>query len=210
MKRIMILLSLLALVVVGCAEQAASPSESASESEATTEASPSEEASEEPSEDDTAGAEPSLGEGAGDLDAILPDEVGGLTIEYQHTTGEDVMGSEGTTPEAQEFFDRVGADEDDLSSAFGFGVDPESGNVLTIIAFQVSGADEDELRTEFLATLAEEGDTVTEEQTVGGKSVVAFGEESASQGYVYVNGDVVFIVGGEPISLAEEALGLLP
>jgi hypothetical protein len=207
LNRIMILLALLALVVVGCAEQAASPS--ASES-ATSEATPSEEPSEEPTEEESEAPQESLGEGAGDLDDVLPDEVGGVTIEYQHTSGEDVLGGEGSTPEAVEFFERVGAETSDISSAFGIGFDAESGAAVTIIAFRVEGADEGQLRTEFLATLAEEESTVTEEQTIGGKSVVAFGEAEASQGYVYVNDDVVFVVGGEPLTLAEEALGLLP
>jgi hypothetical protein len=205
LNRIFVLLALLVLVAAGCASGTAPSEEPTATQEPTSEPTPTE--SEEPS------AEPaeSLGAGAGELDDILPDEVAGLEIEYQHASGEGVIGAEGVTPEAQAFFDRIGAEASDLSSAFGFAFDQESGNVISIVAFRVAGADEDQLRTEFLATMTAEGDAVGEEQTVAGKTVQAFGGDAeGGEGYIYVNDDVVFVVGGQPTSIAEEALAALP
>ncbi len=204
MNRIAILIALLVLVVAGCASGDPAATDEASEPTATEEPTP------EPTPEESDEPVASLAEGAGDLADVLPDEIAGIAIQYQHTTGADVIGSEGMTPEALAFFDRVGAEASDLSSAFGFAIDPESGSVISIVAFRVAGADEGRLRTEFLATMAEAGDTVSEEETVGGKTVQAFGDTDSAQGYVYVKDDVVYIVGGEPISIAEEALAALP
>jgi hypothetical protein len=208
--RITILLALLVFVVAACTTAEVSTSDEASEPTASAEATP--EPTPEESDEPTDEAEPSLSEGAGDLDDVLPDEVGGLTIEYQHSSGADVIGAEGVTPEAQAFFDRVGADPSDLSSAFGFAFDAAgSGSGISIVAFRVEGADEGTLRTEFLATMTEAGDTLGREQTMGGKTVQVFGSDPASpDGYIYVHDDTVFIVGGEPASLVEEALAALP
>ena len=209
MKRITILPALLLLVAAGCAGGTGSSEEPSTEPTATEEATP--EPSPTESEEATDQPGPSLSEGAGDLDDVLPDEVAGIVIDYQHASGEEVIGAEGVTPEAQAFFDRVGAEASDLSSAIGFAVDPESGSAISIVAFRVEGADESQLRTEFLATMTAEGEDVGEEQTVGGKTVQAFGGEAAGgEGYVYVNDDIVFIVGGQPTSVAEEALAALP
>jgi hypothetical protein len=199
--------ALLAIIAIlaACSDQSASVSPEASvtaEPTATATASPTQEATE--------GALPSLEEGAGDLADVLPAEVGGISIQYQSSSGAAVLGSEGMTPEAQAVFDRLGAEPSDLSSAFGFGVDQSAGSVISIVAFRVAGADEGQLREEFRATIEQEGNTVTE-QTLGGKDVFAFGTEGTdAPGYVYVSGDTVFIVAGQPVTLAEEALTDLP
>ena len=195
------LLVLLLIVVAGCS----STSSSAEESEpATPEPTPTETA--EGSDD----AEPSLGEGAGELAELLPEEVGGLVIEYEHTSGEDAFSSEGITPEAQAFLERVGAQPEDVASAFGFAFDAETETGVTILAFRVEGADESTLRTEFLSVMEESGTAVGEEMTVGGKTVHAMGEEGGTEGFLYAKDDVVFLVSGEPEELAEEALAALP
>jgi len=199
-----LLLTLVALFLAACSS---GQSDSSSAATATAEATEAPESEETPEPQSEATLEP----GAGDLDAVLPDEVGGITIEYESSSGAEVMGSEGMTPEAQEFFDRVGADVSDLSSAFGFGLDAEAGTGISIIAFRVAGADEGRLRDEFRSTIEDdETQTVTEEQ-VAGKSVLALSTEGGdASGYVYVKGDIVFIVGGSPMSLVEEALSELP
>jgi hypothetical protein len=198
------LLAVIALLAA-CSGQSASPSAETSESP---EATPTPTVS--PTEEATVGAEPSLEAGAGELADVLPEEVGGIAIQYQSSSGAAVLGSEGMTPEAQAVFDRLGAEPSDLSSAFGFGVDQSSGSVISIVAFRVAGADEGQLRDEFRASLEQEGNTVTEE-TLGGKDVFVFGTEGTEvSGYVHVSGDTVFIVAGQPITLAEEALADLP
>lgn len=207
MKRITILLALLLLVAAGCASETGSSAE-ASEAAATEEPTPEPTPTEEPSEDP--GEVPSFAPGAGDLADLLPEEVGGLTLEYAHTSGAEVFDSTGTTPEAQAFLDRVGATPDNVSSAFGFSFDPDSQEGVSIVAFRVEGAGEEALRDGFLSVFEDQGSTIGEETTLGGKSVHQIGDLEATNGYLYVHDDVAYVVSGEPMALAEEALQLLP
>jgi hypothetical protein len=200
------LLAILAMLTA-CASETSTQTAQASEPQA---ASQTEVPTEEPTEEATTGAEPSMTEGAGDLAGVLPDEVGGVAIQYQSASGEAVLGAEGVTPEVQEFLDRLDTDPSQLSSAFGFGTDAAAGSVVTIAAFRVEGADEAQLRDEFRNTFEAEGNTVTE-TTVAGKDGFAFGTDAeASGGFFYVEGDTVFVVAGEPPDLAEEAISQLP
>jgi hypothetical protein len=194
--------SLVAIVIAACS---GSPS---TEDTPTEEPTPTPTPATEPSED---GSGPSFAPGAGDLDSILPDEVGGITLDYQFAEGQGVLGSEGVTPEVQDFLDGVGASMDDVRSAIGIGFDQASGGVISIFAIQVSGADEGALLDEFRQVLEADSENVTSEDNVGGKDVLAFGVAGeAANTYLYVRDDVVFMVGGSTAELSEEALSLLP
>jgi hypothetical protein len=193
--------ALIAFVIAACTA-GASPGD-----EPTEEPTPTPTPATEPSED---GSGPSFAPGAGDLDSILPDEVGGITLEYQFAEGPGVLGSEGITPEVQDFLDRVGADMDDVSSAIGIGID-EAGGIVSIFAIRVGGADSDSLRDEFRQVMEEDADSVFTEANVGGKDVLAFGTAGQeADGFMYVHDDVVFMVGASTPELSEEALSLLP
>lgn len=198
-----VLLVVLLIGATACGTPAAS--EPTATEEPTPEPTPTEEPSEEASE-----PLPSFEEGAGDLADMLPTEIAGLTIEYVHATGDQVVGSEDLPPAVQDFFDRTGATADDLSSAIGFAFDLESGIGFSILAFRVAGADEGELRTLFLETFETEGSVIGEEETVGGKTITPISDDGTVSGYVYVRDDVVFMVGGEPMTAVEEALEALP
>jgi hypothetical protein len=198
---------LLVALAAGCASPAESEVESQppATEEATPEPTPTDEPSEEP------GGEPSAEAGAGDLAALLPEEVGGLTIEYTSASGEDVFTSEGAAPPAADaFLEELGADPADVSSAFGFAFDATSGEGISIVAFRVEGADEGALRNAFVTAMESEGTLAGEETTVGGKSVLFMGDANATNGYLYVHDDVAYLVSGEPAELAEEALAALP
>jgi hypothetical protein len=195
--------ALIAILIAACSG-ASSPAEDTPTQEPTATPAPSVGASE-----DGSGA--SFAPGAGDLDSILPDEVGGITLEYQFAEGEGVLGSEGITPEVQDFLNRVGADTEDVSSAIGIGIDQASGGIISIFAIRVAGADEGSLRDEFRQVMEEDADSVFSEATLGGKEVMSFGTEGEEpDGYMYVHDDVVFMVGGSSPELTEEALSLLP
>ena len=198
-----LLLALLLLgIVTACTQTAASPTEE-----------PTDEATEEPTEEPTEGPDATipLEEGAGDLASVLPDEVGGITIEYTSASGEEAIGSEGMTPEARAFLESVDADASDISTAFGFGFDTEAGSGVSIVAFRIAGADEGRLRDEFRSVMEQEGTTFLEESSLAGKTVLAFGEaESEPEGFMYVKDDTVFVVGGSPPELVEEAIAGLP
>lgn len=194
--------SLLAILIAACS--ASSPAADTPTPEPT--ATPTTEAS-----GDGSGA--SFAPGAGDLDSILPDEVGGITLDYQFAEGQGVLGSEGVTPEVQDFLDQVGSDMDDVRSAIGIGINQESGGFISIFAIQVSGADEGSLRDEFRQVMEQDAEGTFTETSVAGKDVLAFSSGTAGEvpeGYMYVHDDVVFLIGGSTPELSEEALSLLP
>jgi hypothetical protein len=153
---------------------------------------------------------PSFDEGAGDLAAVLPTEVGGIPIEYESATGVEGMGE--MTPEEQAFIERLNIDPAQVSFAFGTGGDFTSPDGFIIIsATRVPGVDTNTLRQEFIAVIEEEGESTATEQTVGGKTVHAFGSaEEGDLAYLYVTGDIVFTVFSFPEDLAVEALAGLP
>jgi len=212
LKRITILLALLLLVAAGCASETGSSAE-ASDAAATEEATPEPTPTEEPSADETVGAIPSFDlNGDPELAARFPDTVGGEPINVQSFRGDTFMAGGGADPSFTAFLDSVGADLDDVSIAFGGAMSGES--FLTVAAFRVLGADEDQLETEFLAASQAEGDIEGLEQTsVGGKdvwsAVDATGAMPGAAMYIYVKDDTVYFLTGTE-EQAAEILAALP
>lgn len=212
MKRMTIVLALLLLVAAGCASETGSSAE-ASEAAATEEATPEPTPTEEPSADETVGAIPSFDlNGDPELAARFPDTVGGEPINVQSFRGDTFMAGGGADPSFTAFLDSVGADLDDVSIAFGGAMSGES--FLTVAAFRVLGADEDQLETEFLAASQAEGDIEGLDQTsVGGKdvwsAVDATGAMPGAAMYIYVKDDTVYFLTGTE-EQAAEILAALP
>ena len=212
MKRITILLALLLLVAAGCASETGSSAE-ASEAAATEEATPEPTPTEEPSADETVGAIPSFDlNGDPELAARFPDTVGGQPISVQSFRGDTFMAGGGADPSFTAFLDSVGAELDDVSIAFGGAMSGES--LLSVAAFRVLGANEDQLETEFLAATQAEGDIEGLAQTsVGGKDVWSGADTTgATPGlsmYIYVKDDTVYFLTGTE-EQAAEILAALP
>jgi hypothetical protein len=175
-------------------------------------ASPSEEATPKPTptaEASQGGTLPSLAPGAGELEGILPDEVGGITLTYQSVNGYGGDSGE-VTPELRDFFDRTGTRLEDVTVAVGVGFDQAAGGYLSIFATQVPGADEETLKDEFRKVL-ENADNVLTETTIAGKDVLAVATAGQDPyGIMYVHDDILFLVRGSTPELSEEALSLLP
>lgn len=207
MNRVRTIAALAALVIILAA---CGPTASSGSAEPSSQASIAESpASQAPAET------PANGNGGSELDAILPHEVDGIAIEYNFDSGAAAMGSEAVPPESQAIFDRLGADVNDVSTAFAIAVDPSSADpanprIITIVAFRVAGADEGQLRQEFRASMEQEGNVFTE-ANVGGKNVLAYRPEGAqADSYLYVKSDIVFLAGAYPVELAVEVLSALP
>jgi hypothetical protein len=150
--------------------------------------------------------------GNGDLAGILPDEIDGIPLTYQFQSGSDVLNGEGVTPEVQAALNRLGADIDDVSTAFGFGIDqadPANPRSVSIFAMRVAGADSDQLLEEFRTSMG--ADNALTETNVGGKTVLTLGSDAGTaEGYMYVTGDTVFMVAASPLELSAEILSALP
>lgn len=212
MKRITILLALLLLVAAGCASQTGSSAE-ASEAAPTEEPTPEPTPTEEPSADETVGAFPSFdANGDPELAARFPETVGGQPINVQSFRGDIFMAAGEPDPSFTAFLDSVGADLDDVSVAFGGAMSGES--LLSVAAFRVLGANEDELETEFLAASQADGDIEGLAQTsVGGKDVWSAADATGAMPglsmFIYVKDDTVYFLTGTE-EQAAEILAALP
>jgi hypothetical protein len=221
-RLILALVAILALALAACSSPgtSASSSASAAPSSASDEASPSEAASESESAEASASeiAIPSieLPSSAPELEAVLPDEVGGVQLQKLSMQGAEFMQGGQADEEFLDFLDRLGAEPDDVSVALAFGFDvnaPESGGV-SLFAFRVAGADTDKLTDELKTSLESEGDAADwSESNVGGKDVLvgeSTDEDSPGQVYLYGVGDIVFFIGTTSQDDAVEVLSQLP
>ena len=146
--------------------------------------------------------------GAGDhtdpeLEALLPDQVGGLPLIKTSRSGEDVL--EGSPPEGPLalMLTGVGAEASALSTATAFSADDEFG----IVAHRVEGVSAEELLQVFVEDM--EAFTATSEEEIAGKPVVGAPDGSF---YVYGSEEALFTIHANPpnASLVEEALSQLP
>ena len=141
-----------------------------------------------------------------DLEALLPDSIGGQVVVKQSLTGPDILSSGlGGSGTIDDLLGEVGASIDDVSVAIGV-----AANSVVVIAYQIDGVKADRIFDGFLTALPSGAGGDVSEQTVAGRSitrVVASGETT----YIYLAGDVLFIVGGTLTpELLEDAVRQLP
>jgi hypothetical protein len=211
LKRItLLLITLLAMVLAACAsEQAASPSASDSATSATETPEP---ASEEPAASDdplgSADAIPSFDlNGDPELAARFPDTVGGEPLQVQSMRGDTFASFGGQDPAFDAFLEAVDAELSDVSVAFGGAASADASSFLSVGAFRVLGASQDDLEREFLASFEGESElTGAERTTIGGKDVWTAvdpsGETDASV-VIYTKDDTVYFLTGTDDQLAE-------
>jgi hypothetical protein len=210
LKRISILLiAMLALIVSACANEAGS---SASPSEPVATQEPTPEPSESEAAEETVGAFPSFDlNGDPELAARFPDTVGGEPLSVQSFRGDVFMQAGGSDPSFDAFLESVGAELDDVSVAFGSSMSAES--PLTVGAFRILGANEDDLEREFIAASEENGDVSGMEQTsIGGKDVWSASDPSGTAGssvFIYTKDDTLYFLTGNEEQVAE-ILAALP
>lgn len=107
---------------------------------------------------------------APELEALIPDVIGGLPMQKFSVTGADFLS--GATPEQMaQFLADLGVTIDDISAAFGFGGTPE-GASASMVVFRAAGASGDRLVEVFIERSNEDRETplVWTATTVGGKS----------------------------------------
>jgi hypothetical protein len=193
---------LLAAAVAACSSGAASPTSTPGASSAAV-----------PSAAASVGAEPSLPSGAEDLEALIPDAVGGVTLQKLSMRGNEFANSGSATEEAQEFLNSLGVSPDDVSVAIGFGIAPDSGSGAAVFVFRAEGADSGQLLQAFKDATDAERDTPLEWEsvTIGGKQVErATDPEQDNRVYLYVTGDLLVFVATTEEDDAAEVLGGMP
>lgn len=139
-----------------------------------------------------------------ELEALLPDEVGGELVIKNSFSGSAVFNSGvAATESIEDLLAEVGATIDDVSVAIGF-----TGTGLAVIAYQIDGVSADRVFDGFLTALPSGGGM--SQRTVAGRSITEVGV-GAETTYIYLAGDVVFIIGGQVTpELLEDAVSQLP
>jgi hypothetical protein len=159
------------------------------------------------------GALPSLPSSAQDLEALIPDTVGGVALQKLSMLGNEFANSGSASAEAEEFLRNLGVSPEDVAVAIGFGVAPDSGSGVAVFAFRAEGADSGRLLQTFKDATDAERETPLDWETVnvGGKQVErATDPEQNNSVYLYVNGDVLVFVATTSEDDAAEVLAGLP
>lgn len=165
--------------------------------------------SEVPSGSDSGAAPPGSDEPpvAPDLEAKLPTEIGGTTMQVQSQTADNVFGDDPNSRALSARIRALGADLADLQIAQE---SDETGTIdLTIVAFRLPGKDATKLRAAIVETwLSANVEGVKQSEiTLGGKKVtkVDYGDEGPID-YVYRGSDYVIVIDTADPALATEAV----
>ena len=152
------------------------------------------------------------------LEDLLPDTVGGNTLNVTSARGEGVIAQFGNEdPERlRALFQSLGASLDQVSSAFSFNLWPGATaselTGLTLSAIRVEGVAASNTLNAF-TDMTKEGieNAHVGPATIGAKQVTAITnpEDPSETVYLYAWNDVVFLGGGTPEHV-EEAFSLLP
>lgn len=157
---------------------------------------------------------PSLPSNAKELEALLPNTLGGKTLTKASMKGSDFV-TASQSPELTAWLNSLGKSLNDVSAAYAF--DLSGTTPAFIFAFRVAGVDHSQLISTLETQFNKDATTKTTwtSATVGGKSVqagpVPDSDSTPVQNiYLYGTGDVVFFVETASQPLAQEALQDLP
>jgi hypothetical protein len=147
---------------------------------------------------------------AKELEALLPDTLGGAKLLKASMKGSDFVAQQTSSPELVAWLNSVGKSLNDVSAAYAFDVTGASGG--GIFAFRVAGVDHVTLIAGLQKSLQASDNTITwTSATVGGKSVeTSKGSSETGTMYLYGAADVIFMVVAKDAAAAAEALSKLP
>jgi len=147
---------------------------------------------------------------AKELEALLPDSLGGVKLVKASYKGSDFLNSANSNEEFKTWLTSVGKSLDDVSAAFGFAASGTSGSA--IFAFRVQGVDNGKLIDAFKTSAAQGSSAMTwTSANVGGKNVQqAQDPDTKSTVYLYGTADLLFFVTTNDPAVAQEALSHLP
>jgi hypothetical protein len=148
-----------------------------------------------------------------ELEATLPSEAAGITLQSFSMSGPDFVTGGEVDPQFVDFLDRLGADPEDVSVAFAFGANTDGSQTASIFAFQVAGAEAQDLIDEFQASAEEGGDPLDwHEESIGGKSVQVADPNAdfPTPIALYATGDVLYFASSTDRAALEEILSQLP
>ena len=167
-------------------------------------------ATSDPRESPTPAAIPTLPSADPELEALLPDVVGGYALTKLSLRGDQFMPTAGA--EFAEFVGELGVAPQQITASTATGGSIESGETVTAFGLRLPGTSADQLLGTY-AEAAQEGDPTIEieEVEVGGKSVYEMtGGQLPSAVYFHAIEEIFFVVSASTAELSEDALSQLP
>ena len=158
------------------------------------------------------GAGPSFTAGAvADLEALIPDKVGDLTMSKSSSQGNDYLIAPDSSPELVQFLKDTGVSPKDVSIAIGTGYNADFSSSVFMFVIRAKGADSGKLVSAFKAASSSTDQSPLQwaSANVAGKQVET-APSAGGSAYLYVKGDVLFWITATPPALAEGVLGGLP
>ncbi len=204
-SRTLVAAGLAAIILAACGSSSASPSASQAESVA-----PSQSAAESPGI-----GLPSFSAGVvAELEALIPDEIGGATMQKFSMRGDQFLTSGQEDEITAKFLADLGVSPSDVAIAFGFGFGADFTSGAAMFVFRAEGASEDRLLQVFKASMDEDRDVPLEWTTV---TVAGHEVESATDAeaddqamFLYAKGELLYFVSTTDPAAAEEVIAGLP
>jgi hypothetical protein len=161
---------------------------------------------------------PSLGNSDTELEKLIPDSVGAVTLQKFSMKGDEFLASASSSNETKAFLDALGASPADVAVAFGYGVDPSTQAAVAVFVFHAPGAGTDKLISVFKESVDDSTASSTSPKytwqagTVGGKSVQIGADPANAKAniYLYATNDDLFFVSASTLAQVAEVLGGLP
>lgn len=123
------------------------------------------------------------------LEALLPDELGGTTVEKLSMSGDDfVRGGGESAADFLAVLSQSGWSPADLSVAFA------STRDVIFVAYRIKGVDSNLFFAAFKSTLEDAGGATTTNESLGGKVVKKLVPTDGRAIYIYPSGDVLFSI----------------
>lgn len=200
-------LAALGLVLAACGPAASSNSGQPSRQESSAGS-----AAESQAQASAGGGEPSFSAGVvGDLEALIPDTVSGITVTKASMSGDQFLTAPGSDPATIQFLQELGISTSDVSVATGYAIAPDGSFSMAMFVIRAAGADSARLVSALKTAYDANSDTplVWSSATVAGKSV----ETATISGqtiYLYAKGDVLFFFSATGTGIAEEVFSGLP
>jgi hypothetical protein len=158
------------------------------------------------------GPEPSFSAGlAADLEALIPDSVGGISITKSSMLGNEFLVAPSSDPATVKFVQDLGVSPNDISIAIGFGISTDTSSSVIIFILRAEGAETDRLTSAFkeAQNASAESPIQWSASTLGGKQVEV-GDLGGQSTYLYGHGDVLAWVTASTEAIAEEVISGLP
>jgi hypothetical protein len=148
-----------------------------------------------------------------ELEALIPDTIGGFAMLKQSMKGSDLAASGSGDAAAEKFIQDLGVSPESIAIAFGYGLSADGTTGAAMFVFQAKGAGRDKLLQVFKDAQDAQATTamVWETKSVAGKQVeVSTTPAGAQTIYLYATDDVLFELAVNDVDAATAVIASLP